>query len=130
MPYHCTSRVQAANLCCSVRDSVVCPQDCRIDILESAQYCSMAGGTIETGESWGPEESKPSPACRGWCCPHCVLEISHEAPLEDGRKKVEDAISNWEAQTEDEWILHMKMCVYPPGYLMGQRHPWDPMGIP
>ena len=72
----------------------------------------MAGGTIETGESWGPEESKPRPACRGWCCPHCVLEISHEAPPEEGRKKVEDAISNWEAQTEDEWIVHMKMCAY------------------
>ena len=83
-----------------------------MDILDSAHHCSMAGGTIETGESWGPEESKPRPACRGWCCPHCVLEISHEAPPEEGRKKVEDAISNWEAQTEDEWIVHMKMCAY------------------
>ena len=99
-------------MCCSGKDSVVCAQDCRMGILDSAPRYSMAGETIETGEPRGPEESKPSSPCRGWCCPHCVLEISHEAPLEDGRKKVEDAISNWEAQTEDEWILHMKMCAY------------------
>ena len=73
------------------------------------------------------QESPSSVGCAGLCCPHSVLEISHDASVEEARAAAEGFVMQLSGRGGSEWILNMKLAAFAAIVTtkLGEDRAWD-----
>ena len=85
-------------------------------IAATLQLIDLGPGATMAGNPTQPPNpgsaTLPAAGCRGLCCPHCVLEISHDVSCDTARQAAEDAVRRLADIPGSEWILAMKLTAF------------------